>query len=147
MKEGISRSRQNRILGGVAAGLAEYLSIDAIVVRVLFVVSVLFSGIGVLLYLIMWMVIPEERFEPYSNINDNGVNNSNNTENANDINFTITQNKKNDGKVVFGIILIVVGFFFLGIEVFSFINFKDLIPILLVGAGIYLVWNSKSKRG
>lgn len=144
MKEGISRSRQNRIIGGVASGIADYLSIEAIVVRVLFVVSVLFSGIGVLLYLIMWLVIPEEKIDPYYSMN-NDNNESSNT--SDDINFTITQDKKNDGKVIFGIVLIVIGFFFLGVEVFSFINFEDLFPIVLVGLGIYLVWNSKKKRG
>ncbi len=138
MKEGISRSRQNRILGGVASGLAEYLSIEPIVIRVLFVVSVLFSGIGILLYIIMWMVFPEEKFDTFSSANDAGT-----TDTTNDINFTISQNKKNDGKVVFGIILIIVGFFFLGIEVFSFINFEDLLPLVLIGLGIYLLWNSK----
>ena len=144
MKEGISRSRQNRIIGGVASGIADYLSIEAIVVRVLFVVSVLFSGIGVLLYLIMWLVIPEEKIDPYYSMN-NDNNESSNT--SDDINFTIAHDKKNDGKVIFGIVLIVIGFFFLGVEVFSFINFEDLFPIVLVGLGIYLVWNSKNKRG
>ena len=92
----------------------------------------------------MWMVIPEEKFEPYSTLNDKKTDNS---DTPNDINFTILQNKKNDGKVVLGIILIVIGFFFLGVEVFSFINFEDLLPLVLVGLGIYLVWNSKNKRG
>lgn len=144
MKEGITRSRQNRIFGGVAAGLAEYLTIDPLVVRILFVVSVFFSGIGILLYLIMWIVIPEEKFINYTTTDSTG----DSSEVFNDgINFTIPKQSNKNGQVIFGIVLILVGIFFLGIEVFSFLNFEDLIPILLVGFGIYLVWNSKNRRG
>jgi phage shock protein C len=144
MREGISRSRQNRILGGVAAGLAEYLSIDPLVARILFVVSGFFSGIGILLYLIMWIVIPEEKTINYS-ATDN-INNNDTTSDSG-INFTMPQKKNNNGQLIFGIILILIGVFFLGAEVFSFLNFEDLLPILLVGFGIYLLWNSKKKRG
>ncbi|MDA3861561.1 MAG: PspC domain-containing protein [Melioribacteraceae bacterium] len=140
MREGISRSRQNRILGGVAAGLAEYLSIDTLVVRILFVVSAFFNGIGLLLYLVMWIVIPEEKM-----IDLNSSANTDNSETTPDseINFTIPQKKDKNSQVIFGVVLILVGVFFLGIEVFSFLNFADLFPILLVGFGIYLLMKSK----
>ncbi len=155
MREGISRSRQNRIFGGIAAGLGEYLSIDPIIVRVLFVVSVLFGGIGILLYLIMWIVIPEEKFDFDNNFSNSSINNENddvksNTNSKTDaenINFTFHQEKKKNGKVIFGVILIVIGIFFLGIEIFSFLNFADLFPVILIGLGITLLWKSKNKRG
>ncbi|MCK5456888.1 MAG: PspC domain-containing protein [Melioribacteraceae bacterium] len=159
MREGISRSRQNRIFGGVAAGLGEYLTIDPIVVRVLFVVSVIFSGIGILLYLIMWIVIPEEKFDfdnTYSDSSkdsenedkgeDKGTSTNADTSTEN-INFTFHQEKKKNGKVIFGIILIIIGMFFLGIEIFSFLNFADLLPVILIGLGITLLWKSKNNRG
>jgi len=146
MREGISRSRQNRIFGGVASGLANYLSIDPIIVRILFVISVFFSGIGILLYLIMWIVIPEEKFIDFTYTDLNSEKKTEDTFQEN-INFTIPKKENKNGQVVFGIILVLIGLFFLGIEVFSFLNFEDLFPILLVGFGIYLVWNSKNKRG
>ncbi|PIQ08437.1 MAG: hypothetical protein COW71_11860 [Ignavibacteriales bacterium CG18_big_fil_WC_8_21_14_2_50_31_20] len=146
MREGISRSRQNRIFGGVASGLANYLSIDPVIVRILFVISVFFSGIGILLYLIMWIVIPEEKFIDFTYTDMNSEKKSDDTFQGN-INFTIPKKDNKNGQVVFGIILVLIGLFFLGIEVFSFLNFEDLFPILLVGFGIYFVWNSKNKRG
>ena len=146
MREGISRSRQNRIFGGVASGLANYLSIDPVIVRILFVVSVFFSGIGILLYLIMWIVIHEEKFTDFTYTDMNSEKKSDDTFQGN-INFTIPKKDNKNGQVVFGIILVLIGLFFLGIEVFSFLNFEDLFPILLVGFGIYFVWNSKNKRG
>lgn len=155
MREGISRSRQNKIFGGVAAGLGEYLTIDPIVVRVLFVVSVLFSGIGILLYLIMWIVIPVEKYVFENTFNNSSKNSENeNVKSTTDaetsgenINFTFPQERKKNGKVIFGIILIIIGMFFLGIEIFSFLNFADLLPVILIGLGITLLWKSKEKRG
>jgi len=153
MREGISRSRQNRVFGGVAAGLGEYLSIDPIVIRVLFVVSVLLSGIGILLYLIMWIVLPEDNItftNNYSNSStkdeDKDFKSSTKAENSSEnINFTFPQEGKKNGKLIFGIILIIIGMFFLGVEIFSFINFADLVPVILIGAGIALLWKSKNK--
>lgn len=51
-------SRSNRWIGGVCGGLAEYFGWDATIVRALFVVSILLPGPQVLLYLVMWLIIP-----------------------------------------------------------------------------------------
>jgi len=98
------------------------------------------------LYLIMWIVIPEEKFIDFTYTDMNSEKKSDDTFQGN-INFTIPKKDNKNGQVVFGIILVLIGLFFLGIEVFSFLNFEDLFPILLVGFGIYFVWNSKNKRG
>jgi phage shock protein PspC (stress-responsive transcriptional regulator) len=58
-KHKFSRSRTDNILGGVCAGFGEYVGVDASIVRVLFVLTVIFYGTGVLLYFILWLVIPE----------------------------------------------------------------------------------------
>ena len=55
------RKRKGRMLAGVCAGLADYLGIDATLVRVIVaVVSVITGGTGVLAYLAAWVIIPEE---------------------------------------------------------------------------------------
>jgi phage shock protein C len=55
------RRRDNRIIAGVCAGLADYLGMDVNLVRVLFAVLTLFTvGTGVLAYAVAWAVIPEE---------------------------------------------------------------------------------------
>jgi len=53
------RSRTDRQIAGVAAGLAEYLGIDPTLVRLGFVLLALAGGPGLLLYIIMWMIVPE----------------------------------------------------------------------------------------
>ena len=55
------RSRNDKILGGVCAGIANYFEVDPVIVRLLLVLGTLFSmGLGILAYLIAWMIIPEE---------------------------------------------------------------------------------------
>ena len=55
------RSRSNRMLAGVCGGLANYFNIDPTIVRVLFVLLALPGGVpGTLVYLLLWVLIPEE---------------------------------------------------------------------------------------
>lgn len=63
MSENMSRlyrSRSDRMIGGVCAGLGKYLNIDPTVVRLLFVALALFGGPGLVIYLIMLIVVPED---------------------------------------------------------------------------------------
>jgi phage shock protein C len=55
------RTHQGRILAGVCSGLGEYFGVDANLIRVIFLVLAVFTGgVGVLAYLLMWIVVPEE---------------------------------------------------------------------------------------
>jgi len=54
------RLREGRVVAGVCAGLAAYFGIDPTLVRLAFAVVTVFGGIGILLYLVAWIVIPEE---------------------------------------------------------------------------------------
>ena len=55
------RSKNDRMLGGVCAGLGEYFDIDHTVIRLVWaVITVLSIGTGVLVYIIAWIIIPEE---------------------------------------------------------------------------------------
>ena len=54
------RPRDGRVVAGVCAGLAAYFGIDPTLVRLAFALATVFGGIGILLYLCAWIVIPEE---------------------------------------------------------------------------------------
>jgi phage shock protein C len=56
----LTRSRSDRVLGGVAGGIGRHLGIDPIIVRLAFVAFVLAAGSGILAYIIAWIVIPDE---------------------------------------------------------------------------------------
>lgn len=54
------RSEDEKVLGGVASGLATYFGVEVVVVRILFVVSIFFVA-GVFLYIILWIITPEAK--------------------------------------------------------------------------------------
>lgn len=56
----LRRSTERRMLGGVAAGLAAYYSLNVSYVRAAFVALAIFGGAGVPLYLAAWALIPED---------------------------------------------------------------------------------------
>jgi phage shock protein PspC (stress-responsive transcriptional regulator) len=55
------RDPERKVIGGVASGLGAYFNIDPVWVRVIFLFSILISGFGLLVYLILWLVVPEAR--------------------------------------------------------------------------------------
>ena len=61
MKKKLLRSVRDRKLGGVCGGLAEYFDIDPTIVRLAWAfVSLVSVGVGVLAYLIAWIIVPED---------------------------------------------------------------------------------------
>jgi phage shock protein C len=54
------RSTKDSMIGGVCAGLANYFGMDPTVVRIIFLLLALFPANGVLIYLILWIVVPQE---------------------------------------------------------------------------------------
>jgi phage shock protein C len=56
----IQRSRNERMIAGVAGGLAAYFKIDPLIVRLGFALLALMNGVGILLYLILWLLLPNE---------------------------------------------------------------------------------------
>lgn len=55
----LRRDAQHKTLGGVCAGIANYFGIDIMIPRILFLLAFLMFGSGVLVYIIMWIIIPE----------------------------------------------------------------------------------------
>lgn len=56
----LERSRSNRVIAGVCAGMASYFNIDIALMRVLFVVAAMCGSFGFWMYVILWIVVPEE---------------------------------------------------------------------------------------
>jgi len=51
---------KNRILGGVCGGLAKLIGVDPTIIRILWALFSFFYGVGVFLYLILWIIMPAE---------------------------------------------------------------------------------------
>jgi phage shock protein PspC (stress-responsive transcriptional regulator) len=60
----LTRSIKDRMLAGVCGGIADYMVIDPTIVRLIFALATFFTVLfpGVLIYLVMWIVVPKERY-------------------------------------------------------------------------------------
>jgi phage shock protein C len=54
------RSKTDRMLAGVCGGLAEYFNTDPTLIRVLFVLLTVLGGAGPIIYLAMWIIVPNQ---------------------------------------------------------------------------------------
>ncbi len=59
MDKRLVKSTTDRKIAGICAGIAEYMNIDPTIIRVIFVLLALLGGPGLLLYVILWFVMPE----------------------------------------------------------------------------------------
>lgn len=143
MQKRLYRSRKFRVLGGVAGGLAEYFNIDPILMRIVFVLITIFNGIGILLYIVLWIVVDQEPFETAYQFKPDENQQSNSTTDA----FAIPQpvHKNSLGRIVIGIVLIAIGFLFFADRFIPSFCFEDFIPIALIAIGLALIWNSIKK--
>lgn len=58
------RSRTHRVLGGVCGGIGNYMNVDPVLIRVAWVVGFFAIGLGFLAYIISWIIIPDEPYQP-----------------------------------------------------------------------------------
>jgi phage shock protein C len=132
------RSESNRVIAGVCGGLGEYFLIDPTILRIIALALTVFGGSGLILYFILWIVIPTR---------------STTTKNSDDIireNVEELKEKSKkmaggDSKSLLGIILIVFGASLLmenlGIMAFGFL--WKFWPILIVAAGLAILTKRK----
>lgn len=53
------RSLTDKKIAGVCGGLGEYFNIDPVILRIIFLLSIFFGGLGLIVYIVMWFVVPE----------------------------------------------------------------------------------------
>lgn len=132
------------MIGGVAGGLGEYLNIDPVILRIVFVIITIINGLGLLLYIILWIVIPEAPFEkPYSE--DLSTEETSAKVEDPSAGEQAKAYKTNNSRVIFGIILIIIGALFLFDKFMPSFDFEDFLPIALIGLGAVVIWKSVKK--
>lgn len=137
------RSSDDRKIFGVCGGLGEFLDIDPLIFRIIFLFLLICAGSGLLLYLIMWFLMPEKKNSetietPYEEVNDP----ENIEENYNNDSLNNNGMKKNKG-IFWGLLLVAVGLLWLGktfgLFYFSWCNVVKLWPMLIIWFGITLL--------
>lgn len=120
------RRRNESMVAGVASGIARALDVDAWVIRLIFLILVIGFGTGVLLYFILWMLMPLETpgmiVEPYP--------------------FDAPATNRNRSLV--GVVLMLVGMYML-INIFAPQLWRYAIPALLITGGIILFSQTRTK--
>jgi phage shock protein C len=153
------RSITDRRISGVAGGLADYLSMDPLLVRLIFVILAIAGGGGLLIYIILWIVTPEEPYslhqkqeKPYTEptpdsgepISEESVYTQESGRKGPPV--TPASKPKSKGSVIGGLVLITLGALFLADEFIPRLDFGDLWPVILVVIGIGLLINAVSAR-
>ena len=60
MQKRLMRSQTDKMLGGVCGGLADYFLIDPVIVRLIFVLITITTGLGILFYPVLWLIMPPD---------------------------------------------------------------------------------------
>ena len=154
------RSSTSRIFGGVAGGIAEYFDVDPIIIRMLFVIIAFAGGGGVLVYVILWIAIPQRPILPpdYSGFGDPSspppppgsfgtASEPSQSYNAEPIPPAgMKPERSNRGGLIGGLILITLGSIFLADRFIPRVDFGDLWPIILVVVGAVLIVTNFSEQ-
>jgi len=166
MEKKLYRDEQRKSLGGVCAGLAEYFGVDVSVVRVIFVLAMCLKGVGLVPYIVLWIVLPKKPFNYADPTYQPGVTPGYNPKYGQPfgdvkVDYTVPSphtmgqpftpyppvKKTSNAGLMFGVVLIVLGSIFL-LDQFDWIpdwDFEKLWPVVLVAIGATLIFGSKKQ--
>ena len=160
--ERLYRSESDRVIAGVCGGLARYLRIDPLILRILFVVLAMVNGIGLMVYLVMWIVVPSAGAQPGTqeetirrNVDEIGARARELGQEARDA-LHATRGQTTSGAeghppqraIVGGAILIGAGLLILlsNFGLLRWLSFGRLWPLVLVGVGLVILLNNLKDR-
>lgn len=150
MSRKLYRSRDDRMIAGVCGGLAEYFNVDSTFIRLAVLFIFLFQGIGLIAYLIAWVVISEEPVNEGRKMPDDYYIEERSTAAKEDENFKddhgseeeryqSSSAKDNRRRKLFAVILIIVGSIFLLDIWIPDLYWERYWPLILVAAGFLLL--------
>ncbi len=130
----LTRSETDKKIAGVCGGLANYLDLDPVLVRLAFVVLTLASGVGILLYIILAIITPKESIADEIHLNPQL-----------DVypDSKLIKAKEKRRRTVFAGLMVFTGSMFL-MGNFG-INFSVMMPAILILVGVSLIMNQKQK--
>lgn len=145
MNRRLYRSRTDTVIGGVAAGLANYLNADPALIRIAWAILVVVtSGAALLVYIVCWVVVPEAPEEAAAEPETDPVTGEVVTPAATPAAVRISGGSAG---VVVGIGLVAIGVWFLLREWLPDINWGLLWPLVLVGIGVLILVTAMRRRG
>jgi len=148
-KKRLYRSKKDCMIAGVCGGIAEYFNIDPTLVRIIAVLTIFINGIGLIAYLIAWIVIPQNP-EQTSEKEEEGLSKKAETIIHNigkDIHKGINEeaDKKNP-RIMGGLILLALGCLFLINNFLPHLSFGKLWPLILIVIGLGILAGSLRRK-
>ena len=145
------RSKNNSVLAGVCGGLGEYFDVDPVLVRALFVLITLAGGSGIVLYLILWIIIPsaeniEADFEKNIKSNVEDIKSKAKTV-ANEFKISHKMSKRrDDSRFLWAIFIIFLGVVFLlnNFGFYGYFDFGKIWPVFVILFGIIVLFKRES---
>lgn len=134
MKKRLTRSVRDKVFSGVAGGIAEYIEVDPVIVRISFVILTLLHGVGLIVYIVCMVIMPQEILLPdemqekYKGMETAG-----------------NEKKKGNREKYFGALLMGIGVIFLLKNIADW-RFFEIVPFILIVIGVWLVMNSIKKE-
>lgn len=130
MNKQLYRSNQNKVLGGVCGGIGEYFDIDPTIVRIIWFLSI-FTGIGIIAYLVCWLIIPLKSYSSYSSYSDDSTP-------AQGSSFDKERSTR-----ILGISLILIGIVFMMDKFFRWFDLDIMIPLIIILIGAFILLRAR----
>lgn len=141
MTERLYRSEREKILGGVCGGLADYFMVDVTLVRLLAVLSILAGGIGVVVYIAAWYLLPVD--PAFDNVGNAEAFTQEGNESARQDEPSAHRESEKRKYEVIGIGLVALGCLFLAEKWFPWLSFAKLWPLFLILIGVGVIWRGE----
>ncbi|MFN3426140.1 MAG: PspC domain-containing protein [Candidatus Thermochlorobacter sp.] len=147
------RSSHDRVFAGVAAGLGEYFDIDPVLIRALFVAGVFLSGVSIIVYLALWIIMPQRKPSLLANTPENATAITPEFQEAPAHSAQEIQARKRRASALVGVLLIVLGSIILFEQLFPAYSLKYIwrylwqyiLPLTLIGVGAFLIWKTRAQ--
>jgi len=145
MNKRMYKSRKNRMIAGVAGGIAEYIDVDPTLIRLAFVLLVFAGASGIIIYIVLAIILPEQEsiVPPASSSGTPPADIAGQPapEVAPDFSPRRYSESRNKGAQVIGLGIIALGILFLLINfgVFSWLEWGVIWPVVLIAIGLLLI--------
>lgn len=141
------RSKTDSVIAGVCGGLGKYFEVDPVLFRLLFIVFTLAGGSGIIIYIIMALVIPDENSstEPMEQTLKRNAEELKNR--AESFAQEMSTGTKSNSRIWLGIFIVCLGvYFLLGTLGVKLLNFNAIWPVILIALGVFLIFRT-SRHG
>ncbi len=152
-KKRLYRSKKDRIIAGICGGIAEYFDIDPTLVRIIAVLTIFVNGIGLIAYLIAWIVIPQnaEQSSEQNSKEEKGELREKAEKIAQNIGKHINEDLdkdsyKKDRRIIGGLILLGLGCLFLINNFLPHLSLGKLWPLILIIIGLGILAGSFRRK-